>query len=181
MEQHGFIQDMLDVKVLILFVTANAAYPLSQQKIYELCYQDDKLSYFDVSIAVPQMVESGHLTEVEHDQFVISEKGREAESVTEDAIAYPVMCRARAAVERYNQEMQRDRLIKTEIVPHESGEISVKMQLDDEMGRLMNLELIAPSQKQAKVLEQAFHKNADKLFRMIMTELLNEEKDGTKG
>ena len=56
----------------------------------------------------------------------------------------------------------------------------MKMKLDDEMGQLMNLELIAPSQKQAKVLERAFHKNAEKLFRMIMTELLNEEKNGTK-
>ena len=54
MEQHGFIQDMLDVKVLILFVMAKLSYPVSLQKIYELCYQDDKLSYFDVSVAVPQ-------------------------------------------------------------------------------------------------------------------------------
>lgn len=59
MEERGFIRDMLDVKVLILFVAATAKYPLTLQKIYELCYQDDRLSYFDVSIAVPQMVESG--------------------------------------------------------------------------------------------------------------------------
>ena len=56
MEERGFIRDMLDVKVLILFVAATAKYPLTLQKIYELCYQDDRLSYFDVSIAVPQMV-----------------------------------------------------------------------------------------------------------------------------
>ena len=54
MEQHGFIQDMLDVKVLILFVMAKLSYPVPLQTIYELCYQDDKLSYFDVSVAVPQ-------------------------------------------------------------------------------------------------------------------------------
>ena len=29
MEQHGFIQDMLDVKVLILFVMAKLSYPVS--------------------------------------------------------------------------------------------------------------------------------------------------------
>ena len=57
MEERGFIRDMLDVKVLILFVAAKAKYPLTLQKIYELCYQDDRLSYFDVGIAVPQMVE----------------------------------------------------------------------------------------------------------------------------
>ncbi|MBQ5749174.1 MAG: DUF4364 family protein [Oscillospiraceae bacterium] len=67
MEQHGFIRDMLDVKVLILFVASRAQYPMTLQKVYELCFQDDKLSYFDVSIAVPQMVETGHLQELDKD------------------------------------------------------------------------------------------------------------------
>ncbi len=174
MEQRGFIQDMLDVKVLILFVTANAIYPLSLQKIYELCYQDDKLSYFDVSIAVPQMVETGHLEEVEHDQFVITEKGREAESVTADAIAYPVMQRARAAVERFNREIRRDSLIRTEVIPRESGDFSIVMGLDDEISNLMTLELMAPTQQQARALGKAFHKNAERLFQMVMTVLLED-------
>ena len=79
MEERGFIRDMLDVKVLILFVAATAKYPLTLQKIYELCYQDDRLSYFDVSIAVPQMVESGHLEQLADETYVITEKGREQE------------------------------------------------------------------------------------------------------
>ena len=61
MEQHGFIHSMMDVKVLILFVMARVLYPVDVQKIYELCYQDECLSYFDVREAVPQMVESGHM------------------------------------------------------------------------------------------------------------------------
>ena len=74
MEQHGFIQDMLDVKVLILFVMAKLSYPVPLQTIYELCYQDDKLSYFDVSVAVPQMVQSGHLQQLPDDTYVITDK-----------------------------------------------------------------------------------------------------------
>ena len=81
MEERGFIRDMLDVKVLILFVAAKAKYPLTLQKIYELCYQDDRLSYFDVSIAVPQMVESGHLEKTGEDEYVITEDEREIEQV----------------------------------------------------------------------------------------------------
>ena len=36
MEQHGFIQDMLDVKVLILFVMAKLSYPVTLQTIYSV-------------------------------------------------------------------------------------------------------------------------------------------------
>ena len=102
MEERGFIRDMLDVKVLILFVAAKAKYPLTLQKIYELCYQDDRLSYFDVSIAVPQMVESGHLEQLPDGTYVVTQKGAEQEEVTRDSIAFPVMQRALAAVERFN-------------------------------------------------------------------------------
>ncbi len=121
MEERGFIRDMLDVKVLVLYVASRAEYPLSLQKIYELCFQDDKLSYFDVSIAVPQMVGTGHLQELEKDRFVITEKGKEACEVTEDSIAYPVMQRAKAAVAAFNAQTRRGNLIGAQIAEQESG------------------------------------------------------------
>lgn len=133
MEQHGFIQDMLDVKVLILFVMAKLSYPVPLQTIYELCYQDDKLSYFDVSVAVPQMVQSGHLQQLPDDTYVITDKGREHEEITCDAIAYPVMQRALMAVQRYNTRMQRKGLIETQIEQEETGDYLAQLCLRDDL------------------------------------------------
>ena len=48
MEHLGFIQDMMDVKVLILFVAARLKGAATVQELYELAYQDERLSYFDV-------------------------------------------------------------------------------------------------------------------------------------
>ena len=165
MEGHGFIRDMLDVKLLILFVASKAAYPMSLQKIYELCFQDDRLSYFDLSVAVPQMVDSGHLAEIEKDRFVITQKGREAEAVTEDGIAYPVMQRAKAAVERFNKE----------IVPKNGGDYSVVLELNDETGAIMRLELMAPTQQQARALAKAFRTRADQIYQGILSGLLEKK------
>ena len=173
MEQPGFIRDILDVKVLILYVCAKALYPLSLQKIYELSYQDDKLSYFDVGIAVPQMVQSGHLMQNDNGEYLITDRGRDAQSVTEDCIAYPVLQRAKNAVERFNRDIRRDSLIHTEILPRENGDFSVVMGLDDEVSNLMTLELLAPNQHQARVLEKAFHQDAEHIFHMVMTALLD--------
>ena len=174
MQQHGFIHDMLDVKVLILFVASKALYPLSLQKIYELCFQDDCLSYFDVSVAVPQMVESGHLEKTGEDEYVITDKGREQEEVTSDAIAYPVMQRALAAVERFNREIKRQSMVRTEGIPREGGDFSVVLGLDDEKSNLMTLELMAPTQTQGRALARAFSRRAEKIFQLVMTELLEE-------
>ena len=175
MEQRGFIRDILDVKLLILSVMSRLMYPVDLQKIYELAFQDDCLSYFDLAEAVPQMVESGHLEKLEGDRYVITPKGREACAVTEDAVPYPVMQRAQAAVERYNREVRRSSYVKTDYTRRESGDYAVKLSLNDEVSNLLSIELMAPSQKQAARLSSAFSERAEKIYRLIMDQLLGEE------
>ena len=175
MQRLGFIHDMLDVKVLILFVAARANYPLTMQEIYELCYQDECLSYFDVCTAVPEMVNSGHLEQLENEKYQITEKGRDAGSLTEDSIAFTVKQRAENAVARYNRQIRRSSFVKTQIVPREKGDYSVIMVLDDEMGNLMTLELMAPDQRQAVRLSTLLEKKAESVYNLTMMELLEDE------
>ena len=175
MQRLGFIHDMLDVKVLILFVMARVGYSVNTQQIYELCYQDDCLSYFDVFTAVPEMVASGHLKQLEDDTYTITEKGKADGSLTEDSIAFTVKQRAENAVSRFNRQIRRSSFVKTQILPRESGDFSVIMALDDEMGNLMTLELVAPDQRQAVRLARLFEKKAENVYNLTMTELLDAE------
>ena len=177
MQRLGFIHDMLDVKVLILFVMARVSYPVNTQEIYELCYQDDCLSYFDVCTAVPEMVKSGHLKEVEETNYVITEKGKADGALTEDSIAFTVKQRAENAVSRFNRQIRRSSFVKTQVIPRESGDFSVLMSLDDEMGNLMTLELMAPNQRQAVRLCRLFEKKAEAVYNLTMTELLDDEEE----
>ena len=175
MQRLGFIHDMMDVKVLILFVAARANYPMTNQEVYELCYQDECLSYFDVCTALPEMVNSGHLRQVEEGRYEITEKGRNDGKLTEDSIAFTVRQRAENAVARFNRQLRRSSFVKTQVIPRESGEQSVVMVLDDEMGNLMTLELVAPDPRQAVRLSKLFEKKAETVYSLIMTELLDEE------
>ncbi len=177
MQRLGFIHDMLDVKILILFVMSRVNYPVTQQQLYELCYQDDSLSYFDICTAIPEMVSSGHLKEVENDCYEITEKGKEDGSMTEDSIAYTVKIRAENAVTRFNRQVRRGSYIKTQVVQRESGDYSVIMSLDDAMGNLMTLELMAPNQRQAMRLSKLFEKKAETVYNLTMTELLSDEEE----
>ena len=175
MQRLGFIHDMMDVKVLILFVTARSNYPMTCQEIYELCYQDDCLSYFDVCTAIPEMVNSGHLKALEEERYEITEKGRQDGALTEDSIAFTVKLKAENAVSRFNRQLRRSSFVKTQVIPRESGDYSVIMALDDEAGNLMTLELLAPDQRQAVRLSKLFEKKAEAVYSLTMAELLDEE------
>ena len=177
MRRLGFIHDMMDVKVLILYVMSRVQYPVNSQEIYELCYQDDCLSYFDVCTAIPEMVKSGHLKELEGENYEITDKGRADGSLTEDSIAFTVKQRAENAVARFNRQLRRSSFVKTQIIPRESGDHSVILSLDDEMGNLMTLELLAPDQRQAVRLSRLCEKKAETVYALIMTELLDDEEE----
>lgn len=176
MQRLGFIHDMMDVKVLILFVTARSSYPMTVQEIYEVSYQDECLSYFDVCTAVPEMVKSGHLSE-QGESYVITEKGRADGALLEDSIAFTVKQKAENAVARFNRQLRRSSFVRTQTIPRETGDVSVIMSLDDETGNLMTLELMAPDQRQAVRLAKLFEKKAETVYDLVMTELLDEEED----
>ena len=177
MQRHGFIHDMMDVKVLILFVTARTSYPMTTQEIYEICYQDECLSYFDVCTAIPEMVQSGHLQKVDEDHYEITEKGRQDGVITEDSIAFTVRQRAENAISRFNRQLRRSSFVKTHVIPRENGECSVVMSLDDEQSNLMTIELVAPNQRQAVRLCKSFEAKAEIIYNLTMTELLNKDED----
>jgi len=61
------------------------------------------------------------------------------------------------------------------VIPRESGDSSVVMALNDEMGNLMTLELVAPNQRQAVRLSRLFEQKAENVYNLIMMELLDGE------
>ena len=173
----GFIRNMLDVKVLILYVMTRVQSPITVQQLFELCYQDDTVSYFDVCEAVPQMVESGHLAETSPDHFVITDAGRKISDVMADTVSFPVAQRAKAAVERFNKDQRRNARIKTDMQPKENGESVVTMEFSDATGILMHLELTAPSIPQGHRLEKTFRDRAESIYQSIISEFLKDQEE----
>lgn len=177
MQKLGFIHDMMDVKVLILYAAARSVYPLTVQELYEVCYQDDCLSYFDVCTAVPEMVRSGHLRAVDEERYEITEKGRQQGELTADTVAFTVKQRVENAVEKYNRQLRRKSYVTTRVTESQAGEVSVTMNLTDEVGHLMTLTLMAPDQRQAMRLGKLLEIKAEDIYNLTMLELLSEEEE----
>lgn len=172
---------MMDVKVLILFVAARVNYPMTTQEVYELCYQDECLSYFDICTALPEMIASGHMQQTEDGRYQITEKGKQDGKLTEDSIAFTVKQSAENAVARFNRQLRRSSFVKTQVVAKDSGDFSVVMALDDEFGNLMTLELTAPDQRQAVRLSKLFEQRAEDVYNLTMTALLDDDGEEISG
>ncbi len=172
--QSGFVRDMMAVKVLILYIMARVESAVNLQQIYELCFQDERLSYFDVCTAIPEMVTTGHLQQ-QGDTYEITQKGRETQELTAEEVMYSLRCRVDDAVADFNRRVRRSSRVTTEIDERASGEIAVRLLLHDPTGELMRLELIAPDHHQAKRLQTSLEEKSELLYDLVMTALLDDE------
>lgn len=172
--QSGFVRDMMDVKLLILYVMARVEPAVTIQQIYELCFQDDHLSYFDVCTAVPEMVKTGHLQQ-QDDTYSITQKGRDTQELTGNEVIFSVRCLVDNAVADFNRRVRRSSRVKTEIYERESGEIVVMLLLHDPKGELMRLELVAPDHQQARRLQKTMEEKSELVYDLVMTALLDDE------
>jgi hypothetical protein len=121
------------------------------------------------------MVATGHLEQAEEEKYVITEKGRQQGELTADTVAFTVKQRVENAVNRYNRQLRRKGFVKTCVQERDTGDFSVFMELNDELGNLMKLEIMAPDQRQAMRLSKLLEKKAESVYNLTMTELLDGE------
>ena len=94
----GFIHDKLEIKFLILYITARVIEPIPFDTVWDLAMCDEGVDYFDFAECLSDLVRTEHLTLSADGLYAITDKGREHEEITCDAIAYPVMQRLFSAL-----------------------------------------------------------------------------------
>lgn len=173
MERHGFIHTMQDVKVLILFMMNHVEYPVTEVEMYDLCFWDESLSYFDFKIAIPEMVTSGHLSQ-ENGRYTITSMGKEACPLVQSSLAYPVGKRVLKAVSTFNEDMHRREILKTNMELGEDHTFHVSMELKGDLGKIFTMSFLVDSEEEAEGLETAMASHGEEIYETIKSLLLEE-------
>ena len=100
--ERGFIQGKLEIKFLLLFILARAEVPLELDLLGDVAMCDSGVSYFDLSAALAELVESDHV-EQQGGGYVITDKGRKNGAVTEDELPYSVRLRCEQRLAEINE------------------------------------------------------------------------------
>lgn len=179
-QPRGYVRTMQDVKTLVLFVLSHLEQPISMTRLYELCFQDDRLSYFDLAIAVPELIASGHVLQPESAEtgYAISDLGRADEAVLETDLPLSLRTRCLEAIGSYCSELRRSEHRSCQIEEREDGLYNVVMVQQSAMGQLMRIELMAPNLNQARVIEQAWQSRSETVLKSVMAALTGKQQEG---
>ena len=177
---HGFIHDKLEIKFLILYITARVIEPIPFEVVLDLTLCDDAIDYFDFSECLNDLVKTGHLTLSEEGLYAITEKGLKNSQICESSLPYSVRLRCGKNLADCNRRLRRKNQVQSSYQKRENGTYTVRFFLSDDMGSIMDLQLMATREDMARALRERFLKDPEKIYGQIMQLLLQNEEEETE-
>lgn len=178
MAGRGFIHDKLEIKFLILYIAARVVEPVPFDTMLDLTLCDDAIDYFDFSDCLADLVRTEHLTLSPEGLYAITEKGLKNSEICETSLPYSVRLRCDKNLADCNRKLRRKSQVRAAAVRRENGTYSVKLSLSDDMGSVMELELMVIRENMARQLEKRFLNAPERIYSEIMRVLLSDGQDG---
>lgn len=169
----GFIQDDLDLKLLVLYIMDRAAGPITFLQLFELALCDAGVDYFSLAQAVDHMVATGQLTK-EEDRYAITEKGRRNSQICEGGLPRSVRRHCDDNLIQVNAALRRESQVLARIMDREDGTATLCLSLEDDSSPLLHLALLSPGREQAERWAEAFQSDPSALY-MNVIKLLDKE------
>ena len=174
----GFIHDKLEIKFLILYIASRLIEPVPFDTILDLSLCDDAIDYFDFSDCLADLVRTDHLTLSNDDLYSITEKGRRNSQICESSLPYSIRLRSDRNVATCNRKLRRNSQVQATTTRRENGTYTVRLSLSDDMGSVMDLQLMMVREDMARMLEDRFRKNPERMYNLIINGIFADEENG---
>jgi len=168
----GFIHDALEVKFLILYITARLAEPVPFDTLLDLTLCDDGVDYFSFAECLRDLVSTQHVSLSPEGRYAVTEKGLRNSKICEDAIPYSVRLKCDQNVDTCNRAMRRDRQVRAVWNRRKDGAFTLRLSLDDDRGNVMDLRLTVPREEMAKILADRFRSAPERVYTDFLSVLM---------
>ncbi|OUQ78883.1 DUF4364 family protein [Flavonifractor sp. An100] len=170
----GFIQNELDLKLLVLYIMARAAGPITFLQLLELALCDAGVDYFSLTQAVDHMVETGQLSK-EDDRYTITDKGRRNSEICQSSLPYSVRMHCDENLVKVNEALRREAQIQSRIEDNPDGTCTLHLGFHDVGSPLLELSLLVPGRPQAIAMSHQFQTNPSGIYHSMISLLSTPE------
>ena len=118
-----------------------------------------------------------HLTLDEEGLYTITEKGLKNSQICETSLPYSVRLRCDKNLAACNRKLRRKSQVRATTTRRPNGTFTVNLSLDDDMGSILDLNLMIPHEGMAKDISDKFRTAPEQLYTQIMAVLLADEKE----
>lgn len=165
----GGLRDPHEVKILICYFLSQLSQPFPREKMAELFAAGGVTDYFTFSAVFEELLAMGHLKE-EKTGWALTPLGRETAQALQGIL--PASLRERVAQEgkRALCQLEKERAVRTDIVPHQNG-YHVRCVIGDGELEFLKLAFFAPDLQHASQIQQRLQDQSTEIYRMLMKTL----------
>mgnify|MGYP000673641776 CR=1 FL=1 len=167
----GFIHDKLEIKFLILYITARVIEPIPFDTVWDLAMCDEGVDYFDFAECLSDLVRTEHLTLSADGLYAITDKGLRNSRICESSLPYSVRLRTDKNVAEYNRLLLRKNQVQSRVAAQENGSYLVELRLQDDVDSILHLELTAATEAMARDLADRFRKDPEGIYTRLLSAL----------
>lgn len=167
----GFIHDKLEIKFLILYITARVIEPIPFDTVWDLAMCDEGVDYFDFAECLSDLVRTEHLTLSADGLYAITDKGLRNSRICESSLPYSVRLRTDKNVAEYNRRLLRRNQVQSQVIPRENGSYVVELRLRDDVDSILHLELTAATEAMARDLADRFRQDPEGVYTRLLSAL----------
>lgn len=169
MDEIGYVFSPLDLKILILFILRRLPGEIGTERLLEICQEDGVVSYFDFTICLDELQESGQLS-VEDGFCVITPRGRQTAETLDTSLPYSVRVHAEKAAEAEAAVISRRNSISAKYSLTDTG-CMAELMLNDGISEILHLRILCADEEQAKLIEKKFRRSAEETYQKIIAVL----------
>lgn len=167
----GFIHDKLEIKFLILYITARVIEPIPFDTVWDLAMCDEGVDYFDFAECLSDLVRTEHLTLSADGLYAITDKGLRNSRICESSLPYSVRLRTDKNVAEYNRRLLRRNQVQSQVTARENGSYVVELRLRDDVDSILHLELTAATEAMARDLADRFRQDPEGVYTRLLSAL----------
>ena len=112
--------------------------------------------------------------------YAITDKGLRNSQICESSLAYSVRLRCDKNLAACNRKLRRKSQVKAAVTKRPNGTYTAALELEDDMGSVMDLKLAIPREDMAKFLTERFRKSPERLYSEIMRVLMSSDPEEEK-
>ena len=173
MDSPVLVRDDTDRKILILYVLSRLPAPIDSELLFDACLCDDGVSYFEYSVCLHDLVQSGNIMEKD-DEYIITEKGRENAETLSTSLPYSLRSAAEKRLTPVAEMLSRYSLITTETLEKENGKY-VHLSVSDGEFTLLDMTLYCGAGEDIPRIKKNFRRNAENIYSEIFTNLSRKQ------
>jgi hypothetical protein len=175
----GYIREPEDVKYLILYCLSLLPMTVSVDDLMEVTMIDGGFGYFEFMQCFHELLESGHISEldmIDHKEYLLSNEGRKVVELMEGQLRLSVRDRAQTAALRVISRIRRNNSLRAYHKKNDDGSFHVTLAVYDKSFEMMSINVAVFNERQCQMLEQNFKDNAESIYKGLLSLLLEDPK-----